>query len=105
MIQNALVRPANGSRIAGACYTTVLKTCLKNPNLFALWAWSNWPYWPDVFSSREISLFRLLTVGRGFLVPIEVCSDQVFEKDAESPCSTIVHLVNFLSNHLFRFGR
>jgi hypothetical protein len=36
---------------------------------------------------------------------VEICSDETFEKDAESPGPTIVHFVNFLSNKLFCFGR
>jgi len=59
----------------------------------------------DLLSGREIALFRLLTVGRGFLVSVEVCAYQAFEEDAEPSGSTIVDLVNFLSNQLFCFGR
>jgi len=44
-------------------------------------------------------------VGWGFLVSVKVCSNQLFEEDAESAGSAIVDLVNFLSNQLFRFGR
>jgi len=61
--------------------------------------------WLDVLSWKEIALFRLLAVRWGFLVSVEVCSDETFEKYAESPGPTIVYLVNFLSNKLFRFGR
>jgi hypothetical protein len=57
------------------------------------------------FLGRRTVLFRLLAVGWGFLVSIEICSDETFEKYAESPGPSIVDLVNFLSNQLFRFGR
>jgi hypothetical protein len=105
MIQNALVRPANDSMNDGPCYTRVLKTRLKNLTYVNYGLGVTGRIGPICFLRDEISLFRLLTIGWGFLVSVEVCSYQVFEKDAESPCSTIVHLVNFLPNHLFRFGR
>jgi hypothetical protein len=61
--------------------------------------------WLDVLYWKEIVLLRLLAVGWGFLVSVEVCPYQAFEEDAESPGPTVVDLVNFLSNQLFRFGR
>ncbi len=44
--------------------------------------------WLDVLSWKEIALFRLLAVRWGFLVSVEVCSDETFEKYAESPGPT-----------------
>ena len=59
----------------------------------------------DLLSGREIVLFRLLTVGRGFLVAVEVCSNQLFEEYAEAAGPAIIDLVDLLPYQLFCLGR
>jgi len=84
-----------------------LKVCFAAPRveLFAVTDLVTGRIWLDVLSWQEIVLFRLLTIRWGFLVSVEVCPYQAFKEDAESPGPTIVDLVNFLSNQLFRLGR
>src|SRR5207245_7928935 len=75
MIQNALVLlrlEQCAVDYAMLCYA-MLRPLLKGLNLHSL-TWSNSPYLTRCTLETEIALFRLLTVGWGFLVSVEVCS-------------------------------
>src|SRR5712692_3694314 len=95
MIQNALVRRLIGSGALAHAKLWTLRTSLEllTNSLDGLGVTGRIQL--DVLSWKEIALFRLLAVRWGLLASVEVGPYQTFEEDTESPCPTIVHLVNF----------